>query len=107
MTTFTKKSADRCRAPLRRPPQRSGPDESRNIENQCHPPIAENAGAGDAVDPAVIGFDRFDDGLLLTLQLVHEEADPFAIALDHDDESIRQRARARLDSKQVVETHDG
>ena len=70
-------------------------DQSGHIENQRHRAVAEDRGAGDAVDAPVIGFQRLDDHLLLAEQVVDEQADAAAVAFDdHDQAFVQLRSRA-------------
>src|SRR6185436_19478403 len=77
-------------------------NDSWQIEDQRDRAIPEDGRAGDAVDVAVIGFERFDDDLLLAEEVVHEEADAAAFTFDDDDEPLVELARAGLDPEQLV-----
>src|SRR5262245_15967915 len=57
-------------------------DQAGNIENQCDGAVAQDRGAGNPVDTPEIGFERFDDDLLLAEEIVDEETDAAALAFD-------------------------
>src|SRR5262245_20803991 len=89
-----------------RRPQRGDAYQSRYIENQCDRAVAEDRGPGNALDAAEIGFERFDDDLLLTEQIVDEQADAAALAFDDHDQALVQLARPRLHAEHFVQAHD-
>src|SRR5689334_6591464 len=80
-------------------------NDSWQIEDLRNGAIAEDGRAGDAVDVAVIGFERFDDDLLLAEEVVDEETDAAAFAFDDHDEPLIELARARLDAEQLVQAN--
>src|SRR5581483_5254522 len=69
--------SSRCR------PHGGRADEPRNIENECHRAVAEDRRARDALDVPVVGFQRFDDHLLLSEQVIDEQTDPPPVAFGY------------------------
>src|SRR5579862_7190081 len=88
-------------------PQRGDADQTWKVQNERDGAVAENRGARDAIDLSIIGLERFDDDLLLAEQLIDEQAETAALALDDDDESLVQLACARLDAEEFVQANDG
>src|SRR3569623_1474614 len=66
------------------------PDESGQIENQCHRAVAQIRGVVHSFDVAVVRFVTLDVDLLLAVVVVDDEADAPAVALDDDDEPLMQ-----------------
>src|SRR3954447_7795128 len=78
------------------------PNDSRQIEDQRNGPIAEDGRAGYAVDVPIVGFERFDDDLLLAEEVVDEQTDTAAVAFDDHYQALIELARTRLDAEQLV-----
>src|SRR5262245_61724605 len=55
---------------------------------------------------AVIGFERFDDHLLLAEQVIHEQSYAAAVAFHDDDETFVELACSRLDVEELMQTDD-
>src|SRR5581483_1834991 len=92
--------SSRCR------PHGGRADEPRNIENECHRAVAEDGRARDALDVPVVGFQRFDDHLLLSQQVIDEQTDPPPVAFGYDHQALVQCTRARLDAEELVQADD-
>src|SRR5688572_1618306 len=58
--------------------------EGDDVEDEGDPAVAEDGGAGEAADPAVVGLEALDHHLLLAEQLVDQEAERLAVGLDDD-----------------------
>src|SRR3954471_5378427 len=83
-------------------------DQARNVENEGHGAVAEDGGPGDSVDVTVVRFQRLDDDLLLTQQIIHKQSDALvAFAFGDDDQSFVEHPGTRFDAEQLVEPDDG
>jgi hypothetical protein len=45
---------------------------SAHVDNKRHRTITQDGRAGNALDPAIVGFQRLDDSLLLTEQVIDQ-----------------------------------
>ncbi len=79
-------------------------DQPGNIEDQRHSALTENGGTGNTIDTPEVGFETFDDNLLLTEQLVHQEAGMTAVGLHHYQKTTNKFMPVRYDTEQFVES---
>src|SRR3990167_7625009 len=54
-----------------------------DVQDQGHPPVTHDGGAGDIVNLAVIGFEVLHHHLLLAEQFVDQQGHSAAFSLDH------------------------
>src|SRR5204862_722289 len=81
--------------------------QARHVDDQRHAAVPQNRGAGQTLDLSVIGLQAADHHLLLSEQLVHEQRDFLAVALDDDDETVRRLPRGGLDAEDAVQPDQG
>ncbi len=78
-------------------------NKSGDIDNQRHRTIRKNGRAGNAVDAAIVGFQRLHDSLLLADQFIDEQTYLSAVGFDHNHQTFfdvlsRVRATELLDA---------
>src|SRR6202522_3459429 len=81
-------------------------DDSWNVQNQRHPPIAEHGRPGQRGDLPEVGLQALDDDLLLREQLVDEQTGTLTIGLDDHQQSVEQLGVLGLDVEQFVQPDD-
>jgi hypothetical protein len=77
-----------------------------HVQDERYSPVAEDGGAGHALDAAVVGLEALDHDLRLPDELVDEEPEPPAARLHEDDERLPGFARERVDAEHRVQAHE-
>src|SRR6266851_8228223 len=75
-------------------------NESGNVEDEADAAVAQDGGAGDAVDLPEVRFQALDHHLLLAEETVDEEGGAAPLMLDDDHESLHRILGAGVDAEE-------
>src|SRR6266851_8794723 len=82
-------------------------NESGNVEDEADAAVAQDGGAGNAVDLPEMGFQALDHHLLLAEETVDEERAAAPLVLDDDHDSLRRVVGAGGDTEEPTEAKHG